>query len=62
MYTRAIVAAVRQGESPIRLPAQVCRELRGTRVGNPYRLSDPAPMVGKLLQQIGDRFSRKARA
>jgi len=59
MYARAIVAAVRLGESPARLPAQIYKELRGERVGNPYRLSDPAPLVGKVLYQLCERFSKR---
>ena len=62
MYTRAIVAAVRRGDSLTALPAQIYTELRGERVGNPYRLSDPAPLVGKTLYQIREWFSKPSNA
>ncbi len=62
MYTRAIAAAVRNGESLASLPAQIYDELHGERVGNPYRMSDPAPLVGKTLYQIREWFSKPTNA
>ena len=59
MYMRAITTAVRFGKSPARLPAQIYNELRGDRVGSPYRISDPAPVIGKALYQLRERFSKR---
>lgn len=52
VYARAIIAAAKSGNSLFDLPAQISSELRGDRTGSPYRLSDPAPLVGKILHQI----------
>jgi predicted ATP-grasp superfamily ATP-dependent carboligase len=62
MYTRAIVAAFRRGDALTALPAQICNELRGDRVGNPYRLSDPAPLIGKALFEFREWFSKRLNA
>ena len=54
MYSRAIMVAAFMGKSRAGLPSQIVHELRGERVGNPYRISDPAPLIGKGLYQIWD--------
>ena len=59
MYARAVAAAAFSGEPRSDLPAQIVRELRGERVGNPYRFSDPAPLIGKGLYQLHDWFRGK---
>ena len=58
-YAPAIATAAFSGESRSDLPAQIVRELRGKRFGNPYRLSDPAPLIGKGLYQLHGWFRKK---
>lgn len=50
-YMRSVTQELLQRRAPLALFHHILRELTGTRVGNPYALSDPAPILGKLLSQ-----------
>ncbi len=54
-YVRSVFRESKERTNRISIIRNAIKELKGKRVGNPYALTDPGPLIGKILLQLLQR-------